>query len=289
MSDHSGLTESASAWAERTGRIHLAKRFAAAGAAQPPRAPSARHGLVYSPTSQKPDSEISFLPGENRAKKIATGIVGAAQVHASELRKGGFRDSAALLTPTYRDGVVPSERDISVLLDHIGKWVRRHSGRKLRYVWRYEFGAARGRGHYHVMLWLPRGLTLPKPDKQGWWVHGATNVKWARSPARYLAKYAAKAAADPDPVFNVKGLRWWGAGGLTRAGRNALLLLTCPRWVCDLAHGLEADVVRRLKQSGWWKIGGFLFRSPWRFLGTGPTGAVRLAWHGHSEDCWMAA
>jgi Protein of unknown function (DUF3296). len=38
-------------------------------------------------------------------------------------------------------------------------------GHKLPYVWVAEL-QKRGALHYHVLLWLPRGLTLPNPTSK---------------------------------------------------------------------------------------------------------------------------
>jgi hypothetical protein len=199
-----------------------------------------------------------------------------------------------MVTLTYRHGELPSDRDVSGFLDRVGKWVGRRSLRPLRSIWRYEFGELRGRGHYHVLLWLPKGLTLPKPDKRGWWAAGSTRTERVRSAARYIASYASKGAAAPNPDFDVKGLRWWGCGGMTRAGRSRLRLLVAPRWVFDQAMRLvvafgDAVTVRRSVRSGWWEIGAFVFRSPWRFVGSGADGSVVLAPREYDDACWGVA
>ena len=61
----------------------------------------------------------------------------------------------------------------------------------IHYVWVLEL-TKRGRPHYHVLFWLPRGISMPKADKQGWWRHGMTNTVPARSPVGYLCKYTSK-------------------------------------------------------------------------------------------------
>lgn len=129
---------------------------------------------------------------------------------------------------------------MSALIDHYRKWSKRH-GFKFRAVWKMEPHAS-GRPHYHIVFWMPRGLTPPMPDKQGWWPHGMTNAKWARSPVGYIAKYVAKPAEDVFP----KGARIWGAVGLTLDERCRVQWNLAPRWVkrmTDPAHG-----VRRMRR-----------------------------------------
>lgn len=96
----------------------------------------------------------------------------------------------ALLTLTYEDTTAWDSRHVSDLLMHVRKWLKRH-GHKLRYVWVAEL-QKRGAVHYHICIWMSRGLTLPKPDKQGWWPHGFTNIKWARGAVKYCLKYVSK-------------------------------------------------------------------------------------------------
>ena len=80
-----------------------------------------------------------------------------------------------MLTLTYREVGAWHPRHISELLQRVRVWLRRR-GERLRYVWVGEL-QQRGALHYHVLCWLPRGLTLPKPDKQGWWTHGSTRIE----------------------------------------------------------------------------------------------------------------
>ena len=49
------------------------------------------------------------------------------------------------------------------------KCVREWARRKdifIHYVWVLEL-TKRGRPHYHVLFWLPKGVSMPKADKQG--------------------------------------------------------------------------------------------------------------------------
>jgi hypothetical protein len=130
-------------------------------------------------------------------------------------------------------------------LKRMRHWVERR-GVRFRYVWVAELTKA-GRVHYHAIVWLPRGLTMPKPDKQGWWPHGFTNVQWARKGIGYLVKYATKTALSSASF--PKGCRLHGHGGLTlerRAFRAWWMLPKYQRERCE-----PADRVHRAQGGGW--------------------------------------
>jgi hypothetical protein len=162
----------------------------------------------------------------------------------------------ALVTVTYRPGAEYSPRHISQLLDCYRKWLERR-GHVLRSVWVAEL-QQRGAVHYHIILALPYGLTPPKPDKQGWWPHGMSNVKWATKASGYVAKYASK--ASPDFKFP-KGARLYGVGG-TGHLRPQFRHYMRPRW--QRRQFTQDDTLRRLP-GGWWLHvqTGELFQSPY--------------------------
>ena len=95
-----------------------------------------------------------------------------------------------MVTLTYRDDVDWSPRQVSNYLKCVREWARR-KGIFIHYVWVLEL-TKRGRPHYHVLFWLPKGVSMPKADKQGWWKHGMTRSEWAYSPVGYLCKYTSK-------------------------------------------------------------------------------------------------
>lgn len=139
--------------------------------------------------------------------------------------------------------------------EHIGGFlqaVRRYArsagwppGRHVRYVWVAEV-QRRGAIHYHVMLWLPAGESLPKPDQAGWWPHGASNIQAARSPVGYLMKYLSKGGAAPALP---RGARCHGCGGLEHAIRRARRWLALPGFVRARAD-INSDW-RRASGGGW--------------------------------------
>lgn len=192
-----------------------------------------RPGLVSSHTSGTQDGLIEIDPFLTRIRRLRRSVLTAARMHEYELL--GTRSRAAMLTLTYRDVHGWEPHHISDLLRRIRVWMKRR-GHRLRYVWVAEL-QQRGALHYHVLLWLPRGLTLPKPDKQGWWTHGSTRIEWAKRAAGYLAKYASKLDSKVGVGFP-PGARLHGRGGLEAFGRSVASWFNLPQWareVCDLA------------------------------------------------------
>ena len=198
------------------------------------RGKGAQHaGLVSSHTSETREGLVEIDPFLTRIRRLRRSVMTAARMHEFELL--GQRFKAAMLTLTYRDVAGWHPRHISELLGRIRVWMRRR-GFRMRYVWVAEL-QQRGALHYHAVLWLPRGLTLPKPDKQGWWTHGSTRIEWARKPAGYLAKYASKLDSKVGVGFP-PGARLHGRGGLEELGRSVAQWFNLPQWareVCDLA------------------------------------------------------
>ena len=127
---------------------------------------------------------------------------------------------ARFLTLTYRLGTDWQPRHVTGA-SRIRHWVQ-HRGVRFRYVWVAEQHKS-GRVHYHAIVWLLRGLTMPKPDKQGWWPHGFTNVQWARKGIAYLVKYATKTATSSVPF--PRGCRSHGHGGLKRRAARLSVLV----------------------------------------------------------------
>ena len=237
-----------------------AERDPGSGTGAPEGAPArtAGPGLVTSHTSGTPSDLIEIDPFLTRLRRMARSVLTASRMHEFELRHQRFKP--AMLTLTYREVGGWHQRHISELLRHIRNWVRRR-GHRLRYVWVAEL-QQRGALHYHVLLWLPRGLTLPKPDKQGWWTHGSTRIEWARKPAGYLAKYASKLDSKVGIGFPA-GARLHGKGGLEEFGRSVAQWFNLPTWareVCDLAgRAVRVKGVGLVERES-----GVCLPSPWR-------------------------
>lgn len=158
---------------------------------------------------------------------------------------GGRRGRWALLTLTYRPDIHWSPRHVSQLVQRIRQWLerRRH---KCRYEGVAELTKA-GAVHYHLIVWVPHGLSLPKPDKRGWWPHGLTRIETARRPVGYLAKYMSK---SNDVHRFPKGLRLHFRGGLDDLGRRVVTWWLLPRYVREFAE-VTYERIRRAPGGGW--------------------------------------
>lgn len=219
---------------------------AAAGAAPGGEAP----GLVYSQTSGTPTQVDPYRPirvdrEATRLKRLRCSVLTAARLHCSERP----RWKVCMVTLTYRDfhGWMPNQ--ISDLVRHIRQYLKRR-GVPMRQVWVQEF-TKNGRPHYHLLLWLPLGITLPKPDKRGWWPHGMTKIEWARNAVGYIAKYASKADSLALPA---KGARMHGSGGLTGDALLEQRWWKLPSWIRADHKQPSARIRRCLPGAG----GGYL-------------------------------
>ena len=176
-----------------------------------------------------------------------------------------FRDNApgkvAMLTVTYADAQAWEGRHVSDLLMNIRKWLKT-KGHTLRYVWVAEL-QKRGAVHYHICIWLPKGLSLPKPDKKGWWPHGFTNIKWAKKAVKYCLKYVSK--LESKDVRFPRGMRLHGSGGLDADARDEKKYRFLPAWLQQLTS--SQCKVSRAKGGGWVsRVTGEFFKSPYTVL-----------------------
>ena len=214
-------------------------------------------GLVSLKTSDTPDlTEVEIDQKRARLTRLRRSVTVGARLFQFMLGARGFKP--AMLTLTYRDvdGFAPLH--ISVLIKHVRQWLARR-GHRMPYVWVAEL-QKRGALHYHIVIWLPRGLTLPKPDKQGWWPHGSTRIEWARHAVGYLCKYVSKFdGEDPLP----KGVRLHGAGGFDDFAKPIRQWFNLPSWLKALA-GVGSRFVR-IKGAGLVeRATGVCVQSPWR-------------------------
>ena len=180
-------------------------------------------------------------------------------MHNAGSTRGGFRVKVAMLTLTYRPDVGYDPGQITQLQDAIAVYLKRR-GIAYRGVWVLELTKA-GRPHYHLLLWLPRGVTLPKPDKRGWWSHGLTRIEWARNAVGYLVKYASKAKDDWEAGSHFPpGARLFGVRGLQDDRPNYTHAMR-PFWMREVVAC--GDRVQRCKGGGFLNRNtGEFFRSP---------------------------
>lgn len=221
-------------------------------------------GLVYSQTSATPKSTCHTRkhidPVAMRLSRLKRGTLTAARLLQEQCIEGGFRGRVAMLTLTYADKDGWKPRHLPDLLDQVRKWLKRR-GQVMRYVWVAEM-QQRGAIHYHVLLWLPRGLSLPKPDKQGWWRHGFTKIEWARNAVGYVAKYTSKGTGSaPYP----KSARIHGCGGLRGGKLDEARYWRRPGWLREQTSSGQA--LSRMVGGGWLdRETGEVFKSPWKVL-----------------------
>lgn len=224
-------------------------------------------GLVINKTSDHgPDAFAVELDKdsnfERRFRRMRRSIGWAGQAHGVQF--SGFRGFRPwLVTLTYRPGVDWSPRHLSASLHLCRQWLKRMTGDKLRYAWVAEL-QQRGAVHYHVVIWLPARLSMPKWDKQRWWRHGMTNVQRSRKGVGYLMKYISK--FSPFHEFP-KGARIYGVGGLNEQARNIRSWKNSPRWIKD-RFGV-GEVTRRA--CGFVvRATGEILDSPWVLFRDGP-------------------
>ncbi len=218
-------------------------------------------GLVSILTSDT-DYKLQLpCPEYLRLKRLQKSVRISAQVIQDTLQQSRVKYKAHMVTLTYRDDVDWSPRQVSNYLKCVREWARR-KGIFLHYVWVLEL-TKRGRPHYHVLFWLPRGISMPKADKQGWWRHGMTNTVPARSPVGYLCKYTSK-GIDFDSWGKLpRGGRLYGHGGYSPSMRITRAWLIAPAWVRELID--EIDGVKKV--GCYWvnRVSGMGIRSPFVF------------------------
>lgn len=174
---------------------------------------------------------------ERRLRRMRRGVVTSA-----ELQREMGTAVVAMITLTYRPDASWSPQHISACLQH---WRDDLHGRKLRYVWVMEL-TKRGVPHYHVLVWLPGGARLSKPDQSGAWPHGWSRIEIARNPVGYLVKYASKGTSGNGIP---RGARLFGVGGLDAGRRVIRSWKMLPRYMRSQCSA--EDRVRRMAGGGW--------------------------------------
>lgn len=174
---------------------------------------------------------------------------------------------ATFLTLTYHWGEDWEAGHLGAFTRAARKWFERQ-GETFRIAWVAET-QKRGAIHYHAVLFVPRHLRLPCPDRCGWWPHGMSKVETARNPVGYLTKYASKATAADAHSFP-KGARMHGGCGLSKqrsVWRRTTLLSQWVRQAFREALGSLRDLDVVKVAGGYMDRGSGLFvSSPWRVV-----------------------
>lgn len=213
--------------------------------ASAPQAPSDAHGagLVHFSTTDTIRLDHAVM----RAKRTRHATITGARLIQEQLTRGGRRTYPVMITLTYGAAWLCSNGHITTYLKRCRELFRRR-GKRFHYCWVAEL-QQRGVVHYHVVVWMPKGLQLPKPDKAGWWRYGMTRIEAARNAVGYLAKYVSK---DTLKQQFPKGLRVHGRGGLSRASRIEQRWWASPLWVRRWTG--EIVDVRRAKSGGFVRL-----------------------------------
>lgn len=256
----------------------------------PPK-PAPAFGLVPSSTSDtlapSPRSRRLEIDAKaSRLRRMSKSVKTSARLHQEEANANGYRSFLAMVTLTYAPAQDHDKRDISAFLKRLREWCRRRAI-ACRYVWVMELHKS-GRPHYHVLVWLPRGYHLPKPDRRGWWAKGMTKIEGARKPVGYLAKYASKlssaARGESHSQFNrmPKGARIHGTGGLSGTAKRLRRWWLSPGWVRKVWHPSEDP--RPCPGGGWIsRVLGDWLPSPWSAAFDPALGCMVATWVGFPD------
>lgn len=202
-------------------------------------------GLVYSVTRGHSGNAYSGLNELRRLGRMRRGVRATSQRH--EESYPGFRVDRLMVTLTYRELSGWRGNHIKEYLRTLRRWLER---RRIvfRYVWVLEL-QRRGAAHYHILVWVPRGIRVPMPDRSGMWTHGLSRVELARQPIGYLMKYASKGG---DEVELPRGARIYGAGGLTPNERRIVRWAMLPRYVREVFDFSQRVI--RARGGGWMSL-----------------------------------
>lgn len=198
--------------------------------------------IAQSPAAQgvRIDSRLS------RVFRLRKGVMTTARLVNDRLKSAPIRWVPVMVTLTYRDVDAWRKNHIADFIKRVYMYGRRR-GYKLPYLWVMEL-QKRGAPHYHVIFWIPARLRLPKADRQGWWLHGSTNIVRVKNAVGYVAKYASKMESKDDGEFP-RGARIHGSGGLEKHEKRIVAWWKLPK---DLRTGEEGSVAWCRAPGGGW-------------------------------------
>lgn len=194
-------------------------------------------GLVQHKTTFQTGDKIPFSLSKpdcalRRIKRLRSNLSAASRVMG--LADPGFRAAVPwMVTLTYaKDGQWASGH-VAEAMQRFRHWHRKKGlGEAVRCVRVAEL-TNRGRVHYHLVIWLPPGVSMPHWDRDQtnrarFWGCGSTKSEVLRSHLGYLMKYLSKMGE-----FHVfpKGLRAYGVSGLSSSARAVRAWYGLPEWV----------------------------------------------------------
>lgn len=199
-------------------------------------------------------------PHQQRSARCRKTLLNAARIFVKGHQAAKVRYKVIFVTLTYRPGVEWKPNHVSEFVKRTRGYLKRR-GVDLLGLWKLEM-QQRGAVHYHFMLWVPKGYTLPKPDKQGWWPHGSTKIEWLRNGYGYVAKYVGKEESLTIP----KGARMYALLGMDQAGKREIRWWNAPQYVRE-RFPQEFDPVRNV--GGGWvsRLTGEIVTSGYQFGG----------------------
>lgn len=199
-----------------------------------------------------PAGGYTFDPASTRFKRLRRKLAAACNevqewVDMLSRFRGRPTHRRLFTTLTYAENVRGDPGDIVATLKCFREWLRRCGHTMVPYAWVAEL-QGRGALHYHLVIWLPRSLYLPKLDRRGWWKHGSTKVETARNPTGYLVKYASKLQTKDGKRLR-KGTRLHGTGGLPPDAREKVRRVMMTRWARnatdDVLQGEFEEMIER--------------------------------------------
>ncbi len=212
-------------------------------------------GLVPSKTSLELFVNLSpSACAERRVKRLKRSVWASGHLHGIADR--GHRAPVCwFVTLTYAKADAWEPFHVSKAVQGFRNWCQ-SKGVACRYTWVGEIQPKRlestGKAvvHYHLLAWLPKGVSMPHWDRPTrmshgrerapFWPHGMSNTEEARSGVGYLMKYLSKLG---ELTRFPKGLRLYGIGGLSAQSKEVRRWYNLPEWV-KASYGV-GDVVRK--------------------------------------------
>lgn len=174
---------------------------------------------------------------------------------------------ALCMTLTYKSADDFDTKNISSFIDKLRRWLRRTHKCKLVYAWALERESSL---HYHLIIWLPLGVSLDMDRLSKWWSLGSTWLERCRDVYRW-GSYIAKFAKPKKPFL--RGTRLYGYGGLDATARIAIARKSMPVWLLRILP--LKDRARRRKGGGWENLDtGEIYLSPYKWS---PLGMLLVA------------
>jgi hypothetical protein len=205
---------------------------------------------------------LKDLNRRRRVRRMRRVVIASAEGAQRGIGTYSGRTETLLVTLTYAPQSSWDPRHIADYMRALSHYARRERFR-FRYQWVIEL-TQRGVPHYHVLLWVPYGRRIPKPDDSGMWAHGSSRTERARNAVGYLVKYATK--GETSSLYSLpKGARLFGVGGGDKSEKLSTHRAGLPMW---LLERLPSDArARRVARLGWVCLDtGELHRTPFEVV-----------------------